>query len=587
MAKKFFLKNDGLIDSVSPKGYQSIGIYNGKLNQKNENENPSEVGSPLYTTYDVVVSSYPVVLLSELNGTLFRIGEKYEIRRYSEGENLSDVGGPTAGSESQYDGTTFTSTGIISYGLTNSSVSSLGNLIIESTLENTLGFNPDWTSIPKNVGYHYFDFPTLQDENKVSYTKVFDEKGSGYYVYREFGVTQSFDEYPSSYVNSILLHSSGNVIIGGGTGSSQDGFYEFGYIKKLDNNGYPSITWVDPSLDGDVQCMIELQDGGILIGGNFTGYLKKIDIYGDEVTSFNNNIEDTLNGVVQSLVEQPDGKILVAGSFTTFNNGTKSGIIRLNSNGTEDTNFNNGNNGVSNGNGSVKTVTLDNGKILIGGNFFNYNGNRAMMFCRLNSDGTYDTDFMTNLLNNHYGMFNSTVDAIAVQDDGYVIGGNFNNWGRGPINSYNPVIRNRIIKIKKTGTEDTSFYFNMSGTILETDNGLSGQVKSILIEKNGDILIGGSMTTVGEQTTAYNIVRLKSNGRISKNFLNLDGFNSTVNTIAASEDGKEIWCGGYFTDNNNGNGVTNLAKVYSPSRLVIQTGTANLNSERIRIKIYN
>jgi len=100
---------------------------------------------------------------------------------------------------------------------------------------------------------------------------------------------------------------------------------------------------------------------------------------------------------------QSDGKIIVVGSFNTYSGMSKNGIFRLNSDGTYDSTFNSGT-GVSGLTSSYAryvnyvAVQPDN-KILIAGSFTRYNGTllTSQGFIRLNSDGTLDTSFNNNL----------------------------------------------------------------------------------------------------------------------------------------------------------------------------------------------
>ena len=75
-------------------------------------------------------------------------------------------------------------------------------------------------------------------------------------------------------------------------------------------------------------------------------------------------------------------------------------------------------------------VPQTDGKILVGGEFIQFNGQTVNRITRLNSDGTMDPGFSA------AAGFNSTVEAIAVQTDGKIpVGGQFslaNNLGRWP-----------------------------------------------------------------------------------------------------------------------------------------------------------
>ena len=91
------------------------------------------------------------------------------------------------------------------------------------------------------------------------------------------------------------------------------------------------------------------------------------------------------------LIAQPDGKILIVGAFTKYNSVNTNCIVRLNTNGTVDTSFMT-NVGVDR---KILEVMLESGtnKILIGGEFTSFNGNTVKKIIRLNTNGTHDTSF--------------------------------------------------------------------------------------------------------------------------------------------------------------------------------------------------
>ena len=116
---------------------------------------------------------------------------------------------------------------------------------------------------------------------------------------------------------------------------------------------------------------------------------------------------------MQAVAVQPDGKIIIGGGFTAFTGVTRRGVARANPNGTLDTTFETGTGTFE---GRVNDVAVDSGgKILIGGNFNNYNGVAIDRIARLNPNGSLDTTF---------GAGTETegdVHAIAMQPDGKVV----------------------------------------------------------------------------------------------------------------------------------------------------------------------
>lgn len=663
MPKRIFLKKDGLKESTNIPGYITVGFDGGKFKQIDESGKTDTLS---YYSYEAIASSYRT--FTATSSILLRIGEKYTIDTYSAGEDFSKVGGPTAAETDGYwDGFIFTATSRWSNAFTYSTLSSLGNPIIENVLENTFNFTPDWNT--DSSGSYYFDFPKPEIENKIFYNKLeyttrpqdaatrlqaadqlqavaIDKAyiGVNFLSYQHIGATISLPAYPNSYINTILFHSSGDIFVGGGQSdrvvevpkegslAAKSKVYNLNYISKLDNLGDVSKTWKQQALDGDVSCIIELLDGSILVGGQFSNSLVKLDVEGNEDETFRSNLgtgflkSNYSKAQIKSIKQQSDGKILVAGDFVAFNkeipgeivdrlSSDKAGIIRLNSDGTEDTSFNLSGVGIGGSEESsiIESICIDSDdKILIGGYFNTYNEERSMMFCRLNSDGTYDTTFMTNLLDNHYEMLDSGVSVIIEHLDGYILGGDFSRWGIGP--NLNDVLtqnsfsmRYCIVKIKKDGLEDSDFYFNMNINSTSLDEtGIDGKVKCIATQSNGGILIGGDFSTIFKASqSVLNVIRLKSDGQFDNNFTQLVGFDNVVYAIATSYQSNEVWFGGQFTNfrlpSEQQAGIelgvgqilvetpaaNYISKLYSPTRLKIELGTdIFLEKSRLSVKLY-
>ena len=109
---------------------------------------------------------------------------------------------------------------------------------------------------------------------------------------------------------------------------------------------------------------------------------------------------------------QSDGKILVGGTFFTYNGVSANRVIRLNSDGSVDNTFVTG---TGFNNYVLSIVIQSDGKILVGGGFTAYNGVSANRIIRLNSDGSIDNTFVTGT------GFDNYVYSIAIQSDGKIL----------------------------------------------------------------------------------------------------------------------------------------------------------------------
>jgi uncharacterized delta-60 repeat protein len=236
------------------------------------------------------------------------------------------------------------------------------------------------------------------------------------------------------------------------------------------------------------------------------------------------------NGSVSAVVQQADGKVLVGGLFDNFaGNLGYQNLVRINTDGTVDSSFN------PTPNGQVSAIVIQpDGKILIGGDFtsivsasgtvtaYNY-------LARLNSDGSVDTTFNPEP--------NLQVVSLALQSNGQIIaGGYFTAVETGT--SETLATRNFIARFNSDGSVDTNFNPDLNGTPF-----------SIVVLSSGQILIGGSFTTItpnatGTVITQNGLARLNSDGTLDTTFI--PNPNGTVYAIALQSNG-EILVGGNFT----------------------------------------
>src|SRR3989339_493913 len=283
-------------------------------------------------------------------------------------------------------------------------------------------------------------------------------------------------------------------------------------------------TNLGTGFDNSVSAIAVQSDGDVVLGGGFSSlngnarlYLVRLNSDGTEDTAFYTNLGTGFDSNVSAIAVQSDGDILVGGSFSTLNGNERLSLVRLNSDGTEDTDFY-----TNLGTGFASTVNKievqSDGDILVGGAFGTFNDNTRNRIVRLNSDGTEDTAFYTNL---GTAVSVGNINDIAVQSDGDIV-------LVGSFTSFNGSTRNRIVRRNSDGTEDTDFYTNL-GT------GFGSFINSVFIQSDGDILLGGFFSTFNG-STRNRIVRLNSDGTEDTAFYtNLGtGFGSSVADINAS-----------------------------------------------------
>ncbi|MGW8184634.1 MAG: Ig-like domain-containing protein [Candidatus Moraniibacteriota bacterium] len=271
---------------------------------------------------------------------------------------------------------------------------------------------------------------------------------------------------PSSYINAIAVQSDGKIVIGGEF--NLYGGVARQYIARINADGTLDTTFtVGTGANYYVYATAIQSDGKIIIGGYFGSYngtsrnrIARLNTDGTLDATFNPNSGTNISSTVYSTIIQPDGKILIGGTFSSYNGTPKIAIARINTDGTLDATFNTG----MNTNSIVRTISIRaDGKIVAGGDFGILDNAVVVRrnIAQLNSDGTLDFSF--NSGNGTSLAYPWVIYSTAIQPDGKVlIGGEFTN--------YDGTTRNRIARINIDGTLDASFNVGTgtSSTVLTT-----------------------------------------------------------------------------------------------------------------------
>jgi uncharacterized delta-60 repeat protein len=338
------------------------------------------------------------------------------------------------------------------------------------------------------------------------------------------------------YVEKIEVQENGKIALAGYFGQIRG--VEFNNVARLNSDGSVDGTFNSGTGTNSTIEALEVQsDGKVLIGGPFNAYnsvpknhFTRLNTNGTLDSSFNtgNGFTNIVPGVIYSTATQPDGKILAGGYFDRVNGVSRYGIVRLNADGTLDNTFNAGLGTLElpgNFNAVYNIALQSDGKILIGGFFFSFNGEPRRSLVRLNSNGSIDQTF-----NSTGSGVSGTVWKILVLPDGKIlIGGQFTQY-----NSFNAPY---LARLNSNGELD--FTFN-SGV----QNGI---VLEITRQSDGEIFVGGTFNLVNGQSR-NRIARLNTNGSLDTSF-NIEGADSTVWSIVPQPDGKYL-VGGNFTSFN-------------------------------------
>jgi len=226
------------------------------------------------------------------------------------------------------------------------------------------------------------------------------------------------------------------------------------------------------------------------------------------------------NLVIRAAVLQVNGKILIGGNFTQYNGTGRNYIARINTDGSLDATFDPG----TGANSAVAEICIQtDDQILIGGYFTQYNGTGRNRIARINTDGSLDATFDPGT------GANGTIMAIAIQTDGKIIIG---GW----FTQYNGTGRNYIARINTDGSLDATF---------DPGTGANSAVAEICIQTDDQILIGGNFTQYNG-TGRNRIARINTDGSLDATFDPGTGANAWVHSLAIQADGK-ILAGGEFT----------------------------------------
>lgn len=205
-------------------------------------------------------------------------------------------------------------------------------------------------------------------------------------------------------------------------GSTKDGplydnYFSRNIVKMGMNGNFDSSFNFNKALNksydganGFVEDAVQLSNGKIVLVGSFTTFHGKpakgivaIDpVTGlvDESMTFGGGADARISGITFNTTTK---KIMVFGSFQNFGGALANGVAMLNENGTVDNNF------------KFKTVTgglpnyagqLNNGKVIVSGNFNYYSDAVRNGILVLNADGTAANGY------NNMGLFRGKINAI-------------------------------------------------------------------------------------------------------------------------------------------------------------------------------
>jgi uncharacterized delta-60 repeat protein len=334
-------------------------------------------------------------------------------------------------------------------------------------------------------------------------------------------VLDGFNPNANNTVYATAVQADGKLLVGGAFTTIGGQARE--HIARLNTDGSVDTTF-SADTNGDVYSIIVQTDGQILVGGDFTtirGQARNNVARLNDDGSVEISFVPAANNAVRAIAVQLNGDIIIGGDFTTINSEARTHIARLSAgNGSLDPDYR------PDANGSVYSLaTQRNGKVIVGGDFTTIKGLTRGHIARLNDiDGSAETTAFNISAN-------GAVRSIVIQTDGKIlIGGDFTTL-TDPNGSH---LRNRIALLDADG--DTDFNF---------DPNANGIVRSIVLQTDGKVLVGGDFSIIG----GLSINRM---ARLDIEFGSADisftpNVNSTVHTISVQADDKILIGGGFTT----------------------------------------
>ncbi len=362
-------------------------------------------------------------------------------------------------------------------------------------------------------------------------------------------VDPNYHPQTSGSVYALALQSDGSLIAGGSFLQVSDDLINFSTrwnIARFKPDGTIDPTF-DPRPDGEVDAILVLADGSVVFSGRFDtvrpgggtslfarSYVAHVTAAGAVDQNFDLSLNQLAGNEVVALAQSPTSTdVLVAGAFTSVQGQPRSRLVEVTAAGALETSFNTD---ISTAAGAPVDVLVQepNGAVLIAGSFTGLNGAGTANFARFNGDSSPDLSFVPSVNGpvHAVALFPTKGQPEATQELGFAwlqtngqlrttftVGPELTGIGSvtaiaveasgtvlvGVPASVNGAV-DALIRFRTDGSVDTSFHPAIAGT-----------VSAIKVQRDGKILIGGTITTVGG-TARNNMARLNADGTLDTAF---------------------------------------------------------------------
>ncbi len=173
-------------------------------------------------------------------------------------------------------------------------------------------------------------------------------------------------------------------------------------------------------------------------------------------------------------------------------------------------------------------------KTVIAGDFTAFNSVPINRIARILTNGFHDATFNPGTGADDFITSLALYPALGSANDGKImVGGGFT--------SMNNIQRNGIARLNTDGSLDTSF---------DPGLGVNGVVRSVALQSDGKVVIGGEFTRVNG-VNRYNVARLNVDGSLDESFESGTGSDGIIWSVAVTETpSRKIFVGGEFLDFN-------------------------------------
>jgi len=336
---------------------------------------------------------------------------------------------------------------------------------------------------------------------------------------------------PPTAALAIAIPGDGNKSVVSGYFTEYQGKRAPGLIRLKSKGKRDKSFKPGSGPNGPVESIIPLNDGKLLIGGNFTTYggqamgnIARLNADGSLDTSYQ---PAEFNDQVSAMALMRNGSLLVAGFFTSYGSqAVTGGLVKLNPDATLDTSF------AAPADlqpGSVQSLLkLKNGKALVGGTFPSYGSSSGGGLVQVNSDGSVDSEFD---VGSGFGSAVGGVYSMQKYRRGFLIGGSFSQYDE-----------MRAVNLVHVGDN------GWLSKLFSTGKGFDGQVNSVSIQPNNRVVVVGNFEKYRGKK-APGVAQLKKDGARDKSFKAGSGFNGSVSASALRPDGT-VLVGGFFSKYN-------------------------------------